>query len=176
MAENGLVTCPKCGAENEAGTQNCIECHVNLQWATESYDNYVAQVEESKNQQAVQTPPKKSLRKTLGNYWVVIIITMILGGIAGFLPLASDVLPVMFEPGYIYFYEEVGYLSLYCILPSALFCGLLAIIILYNTGETKKLTTKRILFVLVPIILTGPIIIYTISFIVTGMIRAFLSP
>ena len=30
-----IIICPKCGAENDAGTINCEQCRVNLQWALE---------------------------------------------------------------------------------------------------------------------------------------------
>jgi len=35
-----IIICPKCGAENDAGTMNCRECQINLHWALDHLSEF----------------------------------------------------------------------------------------------------------------------------------------
>lgn len=42
MIESTFIKCPKCGQENDPSSEKCTSCHVNLAWALEHHELFLA--------------------------------------------------------------------------------------------------------------------------------------
>jgi hypothetical protein len=72
-----MITCPKCGHENDDSATNCSHCRINLQWAVENYreEAQSREAEAATGQAPAPAPDKGRLELALGALVIVLRLT-----------------------------------------------------------------------------------------------------